>query len=478
MGKHAWPILALTLWLASCAVGPKYQAPSPEALNVPPAWHSALPANAKGGDLSAWWQQLEDPLLAGLIEDAIASSPTMDAARARLREARAQRNITAAGLLPTVSGNASANNSKTGDEESRSSYQAGFDASWEPDVFGGTRRSLQASTAELESTIATLHDTQVSLAAEVALDYIQTRSLQTRIQIAKENLTLQEETREIAGWRYQAGLVSGLDYDQARAAEAQTRAQIPALESSLAASRNRIAVLLGLAPGSLDDRLAPAAPIPAVPESVIVGIPADVLRQRPDVRAAERTLAAQTARLGAAVASRYPNFSLGGSLGIEGVTLGALTGGAPLIRSLAASLLETIFAGGRIRQQIKVQTAVMEQSLASYESTVLTALEDVENALVSLARNRERYAHLKTANEAARSAATFARQRYQAGLVDYTSVLQTQQTQLTVSDNLQSCEADITTALVQLYKALGGGWSTKDGGPAKTTAVRTEGTIR
>jgi outer membrane protein TolC len=192
---------------------------------------------------------------------------------------------------------------------------------------------------------------------------------------------------------------------------------------------------------------------------VIVGIPADVLRQRPDVRAAERTLAAQTARVGAAVAARYPNLSLSGSLGVEGVTLAALTGGASAVRSLVASLAQTIFAGGRIRQQIRVQTAVQEQALASYESTVLTALEDVENALVSLRLNRERYALLKTADEAARSAARMARQRYAAGLTDYTSVVTTQQTQLTVSDSLQTCEADITTALVRLYKALGGGWS-------------------
>jgi NodT family efflux transporter outer membrane factor (OMF) lipoprotein len=474
MRKQAW--LALMIGLASsCAVGPKYVPRTPEDLNVPAAWHAALPENAKIGDLSRWWRQLGDPLLSEFIEEALKSSPTMDSARARLREARAQRKVAAADLYPTVNANGSGRTSKTGDEESVSAYQAGFDASWEPDIFGGTRRSLEASTAEFESMVANLQDAQVSLAAEVALEYVSVRSLQARIAIAQENLALQVETREIAGWRFQAGLVSGLDYDQARAAEAQTRAQIPALETSLADSRSRIAVLLGTAPGSADEMLAVQAPIPAVPESVIVGIPADVLRQRPDIRAAERTLAAQTARVGVAMASQYPNLSLSGSLGVEGVTLAALTGGASVIRSLAASVAETIFAGGRIRQQIRVQTAVQEQALAAYESTVLTALEDVENALVSLRRNRERYTHLQAADEAARSAAQFARQRYAAGLVDYTSIVSTQQTQLTVSDSLQSCEADITTALIQLYKALGGGWSTED--PASGSAS-TEGTIR
>jgi len=466
--------LAAAVGLASCAVGPKYQPRTPEQLNAPAAWHAALPERAQNGDLSAWWLQLGDPLLSEFVDAALRASPTMDLVRARLREARAQRKVAAADLFPTVSAGASASTSKTGGEAAISSYQAGFDASWEPDIFGGTRRSLEASTAELESTVASLRDTQVSLAAEVALEYISVRSLQARIAIARENLALQVETREIAGWRYQAGLVSGLDFEQARAAEAQTRAQIPLLETSLAGSRNRIAVLLGTAPGSSDERLAAQAPIPAVPESVIVGIPADVLRQRPDVRAAERTLAAQTARVGAAVASLYPNLSLSGSMGVEGVTLAALTGGASVIRSLAASIAQTIFAGGRLRQQIKVQTAVQEQALATYESTVLTALEEVENALVSLRRNRERYAFLQTADEAARSAAQFARQRYAAGLVDYTSVVSTQQTQLTVSDSLKSCEAEITKALIQLYKAFGGGWSRED--PA-TGAAPAQGKI-
>jgi outer membrane protein, multidrug efflux system len=460
MKKLVW--LALVLGLASCAVGPNYRTRTPDELSIPAAWKSTLPENARSGDLSSWWRQLGDPLLSAFVEDALKASPTMDLARARLREARAQRHVAAADLLPTISGKASANRSKTGDEAAASSYQAGFDASWEPDIFGAARRSLEASTAELESTAAGFHDTQVSLAAELALNYIKVRSSQARIAIAQENLALQVETREIAGWRFQAGLVSSLDYDQARAAEAQTRAQIPALETSLAESRNRIAVLLGAAPGAVDERLAASAPIPPVPESVIIGIPADVLRQRPDVRAAERTLAAKTARVGAAMAARYPNLSLSGSLGVDGITLAALTGGTSVIRSLAASIAQTIFAGGRIRQQIQVQTAVQEQALATYESTVLTALEDVENALVSLRRSRERYAFLQTADEAARSAAQYARQRYAAGLVDYTSVVSTQQTQLTVSDSLKSCQAEITTALIQLYKALGGGWSTED----------------
>lgn len=462
MRKYSWlPPLLLGLALASCAVGPKYRARTPEQMAVPTAWHAALPEGAGAGELSEWWTTLGDPVLTGLVGEAVENSPTMELARARLRESRAQRKVTAAGLFPTVSGQAGASTAKREDEEATTSSQAGLDASWEIDLFGKTRRALEASTAELQATEANLHDAQVSLAAEVATNYIQVRSLQARIANARENLALQVETREIAGWRYQAGLVSGLDFDQARSSEAQTRAQIPALEASLAEAKNRIAVLLGQAPGAADGRLAAPAAVPAVPGSVIVGIPADILRRRPDVRAAERTLAAQTARLGAAVAAQFPSLTLSGSLSVEDATSALLTGGATLASSLAASLAQTIFAGGRIRQQIKVQSAVQEQALATYESTVLTALEDVENALVSLARNRERYGHLKTADEAARSAADYARQRYQAGLADYTSVVGTLQTLITVSDSLRTCEADITTALVQLYKALGGGWTSE-----------------
>lgn len=462
MRKNVLLTIGLGAVLASCSVGSGYHPRTPEKLNVPAVWNASLPENTNNGDLSTWWRQLDDPLLTAFVEEAMKSSPTMDQARAKVREARAQRKVSRADLFPAVTASASATRSKNGDDPASSTYQGSIDASWEPDIFGGTRRALQASSAELASTVAGLHDSQVSLAAEVAVNYVSIRSLQARIAIARENLSLQAETREIAGWRYQAGLVSGLDYDQARTTEAQTQANIPALETSLAEARNALAVLIGVTPGSLDGKLAAPAPVPVVPEAVITAIPADILRQRPDIRAAEQTLIAKTALVGEAMASRYPSLTLKGVLGVEAVTLDALTEGTSVVRSIVASLAQTIFDAGRIRQQIKVRSAVQEQALAAYETTVLTALEDVENALVSLRRNRERYGFLKTADEAARSAAQYARERYQAGLIDYTSVAGTQQTQLTVSDSLKSCEADITTSLIQLYKAFGGGWTTAD----------------
>jgi NodT family efflux transporter outer membrane factor (OMF) lipoprotein len=285
--------LALPLGLAACVVGPKYAPRTAADLRIPAAWKAALPEGAATGDLSAWWNQLGDPLLTECVEEALTSSPTMDAARAKLRQARAQRRLTAAGLYPSVNASLGANASKSGGGDAATGYQAGFDAGWEPDIFGAQRLAVRAAEADLASAAESLHDTQVSLAAEVALEYVTVRSLQARLAIARDNLAFQKETREIAGWRYQAGLVSGLDYEQARTAEAQTRAQIPSLELSLAEARHRLAVLQGKAPGALDDRLAAETPLPAVPASVTVGIPADVLRQRPDVRSAERSFAAE-----------------------------------------------------------------------------------------------------------------------------------------------------------------------------------------
>ncbi len=454
--------LAALLALAACAVGPTYIPPTPAELHTPDTWHAQLPEGAATGDLSVWWRQLGDPVLSDLVEQALAASPDLDLARARLREARARRALAGADLLPSLDASASASASRS-NGSSGEHYDAGFDAAWEPDVFGGTRRSIEAADADLESTEANLHDTQVSLAAEVAQNYVDVRSLQARIEIAQENLARQSETLDLTDWRFQAGLVSQLDVEQARAAREQTRAQIPSLLASLEAAKNRIAVLLGQAPGTAEDRLAERQPVPPVPAEVTVAFPADVLRQRPDVRAAERALAAQTARIGVAEAARYPSFRLSGSLGLGGVSLAALTGGSSLAHSLALSVAETIFDGGRLGQQVEIQKAGEQQALASYRSTVLLALEEVENALVSLARTRERQAALRLADEAARNAAELARQRYSTGLTDFQTVLDAERTVLSTSDNLQSTEADLATALIQLYKALGGGWSAAPG---------------
>jgi multidrug efflux system outer membrane protein len=456
--------LAALAALAGCAaVGPDYRAPAPA---LPAAWSESAAATgvARGRreDLSRWWERLNDPVLTDLVAQALRANPDVRIALARLREARARRALAAAQNAPQLQAGAGA--SATGTSRPRSSahtYDARFDASWEMDVFGGRRRALEAAEADLQASAASVDAARVSLVAEVARNYVDARAFQARVAVARDNLATQSETLQLTEWRAQAGLVGSLDVEQARANREQTRAQIPALETSLAEARHRLAILLGQPPAALQDRLARAAPIPRVPTGIAVGIPADVLRQRPDVRAAERTLAAETARIGEAEAARYPAFDWSASIGLEAFGLDALTGGgATLTRSLAVAMTAPVFNGGRLQQQVEIQRAVAQRARVNYEAVVLTALEDVENALAAFANSRARRGALAAAVTAARNAALLAHQRYQGGLVDFQTVLDTERSVLTVEDSLAASEADGMQALVQLYKALGGGWTT------------------
>jgi NodT family efflux transporter outer membrane factor (OMF) lipoprotein len=454
-------VVALMAVAGCVTVGPDYQEP---ALPLPAAWSdspAAEAAVARGReDLSRWWERLDDAMLTSLITEALRSSPDLRSAQARLREARARRDLAGAQRAPSLDAGATASATRSSDTDTTSKlYSAGFDASWEIDVFGGKRRALEAADADLQSSAASLDATRVSLAAEVARNYVEVRAFQVRLAIARSNLESQSETLQLTDWRAQAGLVGSLDVEQARANREQTRAQIPSLATSLAGAQHRLAILLGLSPGALQQRLAAAGPIPRAPERIAVGIPADVLRQRPDVRAAERSFAAETARIGQAQAARYPSFSLTGSIGLEAASLDALTGGATTTRALAAGVTGPIFDGGRLRQQVEIQRAVQERAQVGYESAVLTALEEVENALAGFGNSRARRAALAEALTAARNAALLARHRYTAGLVNFQTVLDTERTVLTIEDSLATTEADGMSALIQLYKALGGGWA-------------------
>jgi multidrug efflux system outer membrane protein len=460
---HSTPIrtgaAGLMLLLAGCAVGPAYQPPTPAELGVPASWRGKTAEPVTPDDLSQWWAGLGDARLTALIDEALARNPDLAGARAALRASRARVSVAAAGRLPSVNASASAGAGQSGSNDVREQYQAGFDAAWEPDLFGGQRHAVTAATADAAAAELNLAQARVSLAAEVARNYLQLRSLQARLDITRRNLRSQEETAALTGWRAQAGLVSTLVVAQTAAALEQTRAQLPALELSLATALNRLSVLTGRAPGALQDDLAAAAPLPSLPPSLVIGIPADTLRQRPDVQAAERKLAAETARSGVAVANRYPSFRLSGSIGLEALTLGGLGDSAALNRSLLAGISSPLLDGGRLRQQAEIQSAVQDQALAAYRATVLTALEDVENALANLAAQQQRLAALTVGATAAVQAADLARLRYQAGITDYPTVLETERSRLSLEDSRQSTEADRALALVQLYKALGGGWS-------------------
>jgi NodT family efflux transporter outer membrane factor (OMF) lipoprotein len=320
------------------------------------------------------------------------------------------------------------------------------------------RSGVEAAEADARAAQENLADVQVSLAAEAALAYIDLRSLQARLAIARNNLATQLETLQLAQWRVQAGLATSVELEQARAASEQTAAQIPALESGIAQAQHGLAVLAGQAPGALQTMLADVHPVPQVSGELALSIPAETLRQRPDVRAAEQRISAALARVSQADAARYPGFRLGGSLGLRALTLSGLTGSGAVFNALLASVSVPLFDGGAARAQVRAQEAALEQARLAYQSTVLTALQDVENALVALRSDRERLARLQNATEAAANAALLAQQRYASGLIDFQVVLETQRTLLSTQDSVAGIYASLATDHVRLYKALGGGW--------------------
>jgi outer membrane protein, multidrug efflux system len=409
-------------------------------------------------DLSRWWDRLGDRELSSLVGRALNGSVDLRTAQARLRQARAQWRVTNAGRFPSVSAAGSAGVSDGSRAEANGSFSAGIDASWAPDVFGANARASEAAAEDFTASLEDFYDAQVTLAAEVALDYVALRQSQAQLDITQQNLASQSETLQLTTWRAQAGLVTELDVAQARTNREQTAAGIPTLETSIAETEHRLAVLLGVAPGSLIGELSAHAPIPEAPDQIAVGIPAEALRQRPDIRAAEHRVMADTARLAQATTSKYPSFALKGSLGIN-LVAAAFSGGTSVVESITGSAMQTIFDGGRIRGQIEIQTAVQEQAVASYEAALLNSLEDVENALVQFSKTRARVSALEGAAGSARQAASLANSRYQAGLTDFQSVLDTERTVLSVEGALVSSQADRTSAVIRLYRALGGGWT-------------------
>ena len=405
-----------------------------------------------------WWQRFNDPQLTALVMQTLSANTDIGAAQAALRQARALRDVSAAGLGPSLNATGSAQRSKSGGNASNS-FKAGFDASWEPDVFGGQRSALRATEADASAAATSLANVQVSLAAEAAVNYIELRGLQTRLLIARSSLTSQRETLQITRWRAQAGLVSSLDVEQAVSASEQTSAQIPALQTSLAQSISSLAVLTGQAPGALQATL-DASPAQAVPQpagDLALAFPADTLRQRPDVRSAEQRVSAALARVAQADAARYPSFSLSGSLGLQALTLGGL-GSASLASALLGGVSASLFDGGAAKAQLRAQQAALESARISYQATVLTALKDVEDALIALRNDRERLARLQAAANAAANAERLARQRYASGLIDFSAVLDTQRSLLSTQDSVASTGASLSADHVRLYKALGGGW--------------------
>jgi NodT family efflux transporter outer membrane factor (OMF) lipoprotein len=424
----------------------------------------------------AWWQRFNDPVLTGLVADALSANTSVLGAQAALRQARALRDVSAAGLQPTLSTSASAQRSRSGGTGGTTSnlFQAGLDAGWEIDIFGAQRNALAASDASARASAASLGDVQVSVAAETALSYITLRGAQSQQAIASDNLASQLQTLQITEWRVQAGLLSGLEAEQARAAAAQTRSQLPALQTQVEQAAHALAVLTGRPPAALAALVAAPSAVPQPAGDLALSLPADTLRQRADVRAAEQQALAAQSRVAQADAARWPSFRLGGTLGLSALTLGALGQSAALAGSLLASVSLPLWDGGAARAQVRAQQAALDQTRALYRGTVLLALQEVEDALVTLRNDRLRAAFLQDASSAATRAATLARQRYGSGLVDFQTVLETQRSQLSTQDSLASINASVSADHVRLYKALGGGWSPDaELAPALPTETRT-----
>ena len=456
-------VLLITVVSGCLSVGPDYVRPD---TTVNKDWNTKLKSDSDKKEtvtdnLAVWWNALGDPKLSSLIERAEKGNLDLKKAQAKIREALARRGVARAGFFPTLNATGSAKRSKSSDDSGGATndlYAVGFDASWELDIFGGVRRSTEAAQANLEASREDLRDVLVSLLAEVATNYVDVRTYQARLAVAEANLKSQVETYQLTVWQSQAGLNDELVVQQARYNLENTRSNVPILRTGLEEAMNRIAVLLGEQPGKIHEELTKREHIPVTPLNIAVGVPADVLRRRPDIRKAERNLASQTATVGVAVADLYPKFTLSGTIGLEALSTGNLFSSGSRTYGFGPSITIPLFAGGSIRQNIEVQSALQEQYLIAYKTTVLNALEEVENALTAYAEEQHRKQTLTDAAAAAKQAAELAKNKYQSGLTAFSDVLDAQRSLLSFEDELAKSEGTVTTNLISLYKALGGGW--------------------
>ena len=474
MRRLAFGLLLVAPWLGGCMVGPDYVAPTPEA---PKAW-SEQPHTADARRIRAtaeWWKSFGDPVLNALIAEAIGFNLDIKAAKERIVQARAQRVIAIAAGLPIISGHGFANrrqNNFTGQtggtvigttggfglsSQHIDILQLGFDASWELDVFGGIRRSIESANAGIDAEIEYTRDIMVTLLGEVAQNYLELRLAQRQIAIARDNLAAQADTRDLTRHRNQAGLTSELDVAQASSQVATTEAEIPQQEARIQVATHALAELLGRTPSELDRLLLQPRPIPFAPPRVLAELPSELLRRRPDIRLAERELAAATAQVGVATAELYPKLNLSGFLGFQNndPTNFTLLGKS---WSIGSTLTAPIFNWGRNMANLEGKEAGQRQALLGYRTAVLNAYREVEDALVEYATEQQRLESLQHAFEADQLAVKLAQERYLRGLESFLTVLVAQRALLTTQSQLANSYGLVSANLVAVYKALGGGW--------------------
>ena len=454
---------AVIIAIAGCTVGPDFkrpQRPMPRQWVGPstqPATQASVTTEA-AANLATWWTNFHDPILDSLIDRAIAQNYDVALAASRLRQARAARTIASAQLWPSVGSNASYDRAGTVGGSSNSLFRAGVDATWEIDIFGGVRRSVEAANADIQTAREDVRDVLVTLTSEIALNYLDLRGFQRQIVIARQNLATQEGTAGLVQRRREAGFIRRLDVANAEAQVAATRSQIPRLEQSERQTIYNIAVLLGQEPGSLVAELDQETPIPVVPADVPVGLPSDLLRRRPDIRRAEANLHGATARVGVATADLFPRFSLTGSLGSAGSTIKSLGNADNLAWAVGPGVSWPVFTAGSIRANIAVANESQEQAAIFYEQSVLNALRDVESSLVAYAREQQRRVSLREAVDLNRLRVKLAQELYVGGETDSLNVLDAQRSLFAAEDALVQSDTTVAQNLVSLYKALGGGW--------------------
>ena len=516
--------LGFALGVAGCAVGPDYHrpdykvpgqfGPATQPATQPSTQPTTQPTVAV--DLTRWWESFGDTQLNSLIERAVNSNLTVQVAELRLREARYQLQFSRSGLFPVANANGSyqharfskngfylpgasnasgigssnasrATGSGTGSNSNNSSglasafnrseidtWQAGFDASWELDVFGGVRREIEAARADEAASLEARRDAMVTLLAEVARNYIDLRGAQLQLAIARDNVRSQQDTVDLTRSRFAAGLNSDLDVARAEAQVASTRAAIPLRETQIQQDIHRLSVLLAQPPNALEEELIKQQPVPSAPPEVPIGLPSELLRRRPDVRQAERQLAAANARIGAATADLFPRFALTGGVGLASGHPSDLFNSSSIYYSIGPQINWRIFDAGRIRANIDVQNMREQEALAQYQSTILRSLEDVENALVGYTQERQRWQALRDAVSANHRAVDLANQLYTKGLTDFLNVLEAQRNLFASQDLLAQSEGAVSADVVALYKALGGGWESQEveAQPAKVAQAK------
>ncbi|HEY3800026.1 MAG TPA: efflux transporter outer membrane subunit [Caulobacteraceae bacterium] len=503
---RSFPVLLALAAMAGCTVGPNYHQPT---LPTPPAYleeGSAPGVTSASPDVAAWWSLFGDATLNALETRAAAGNLDVATAVSKIREARQQEVIAGAAAWPQINASGSVNNTllsknagfsqlaksfgggaggSSGSSAGGSSggglglpgtdfttYTAGFDASWEFDLFGQTRRAEEAARGRSAAQEWTLRDTEVSVAAEVAVDYLTLRALQQQIIVAQHEQQRQQALFDLVNARRQAGFATQLEVSQQQTSLAAAQAETPTLQAEARGEVHALGVLLGDPPEALDAELTPAAATPAPPPSIPVGLPSELLRRRPDVREAERNLAAATADVGVAVGDLYPKINLTGSADLVSESLSTLLSGNSIQTAATGAIVQTLFNGGRTRANIEAYKERRIQAYDAYQTAVLTALQDVEDALSRYGGEVGRNARLRAQATAAEAAYQTADERYQAGLSDFINVLNTEAAVLTAGHQVAQSDGQVDVDLVSVYKALGGGW---EGSPARAAAAPSEG---